>query len=1355
MRHGTRQDERLPPALREGYLLPDELDLSQRLRLSLLDAAGMTFADAASGTHARWSDLLEQDETFLLADCAAMPLAAHQQAFLAQLEWAGEADLWAQLRTLALRLDGWCQGLAVAETGAARLVGHALMELLGKGVGALLAHAQTVFADEPSPLRLRWLDTDSDTARHLAKHPPSTPAARRQLLRRTWIALTHAVARIQPRAALALQASLDTGRHGPAAALLVACVQLFHYTRAPLNAFPERLIEFYYHRVLHLRGRAAQAEFLHLRLDRQPGYGGPVRVAPGQRFIAGKDRDGQALVFAADDGLDVRPLRVCALHTLRVERDRLISPEREFACATRLKAQTLPLAASDTSTPPAWPLLGGAARVNSGERNDARIGLAVASPLLHLAEGRREITLRLQFAHPADADPALAARLRLPTAARSPAWLGEMFTAYARVEATRYPPQPRSEPAAPIDPDALAQASWVRGQAFGRDVELAFMAAAALACTRADTFSERLGRLFSSWLMARDEQLREVDLAALRAHAARLLPDTAAREVELDDPLILIHPSREPAFRDALPERELIFGRVFAGCWQPRLSTARGWLEAIDMHMHRSMPGIDGAQFAGALELVLSLGADQPAIVPCTTEIHGAQWPPQPVLQLQLRSRTRMYSASLLQQFAVHALDLDVSVQGLREMVLYNHLGRLDPSKPFQPFGPAPVQGAYLVVGSTELVCKPLQSLSLQISWLGLPRDRDGMAAHYRGYPGDWSNDAFRLQPQVLLDGQWRSASPDMPVFATAPGSDRLLAQRTWEVPGPVLRRMHRPVPLPPGAGPALYGLDTRNGFFRFALVDPHEAFGHALYPRLLADALTRQAREKRRQVPQPREPYTPLLEAATLAYRSTQPLLIDTVAGGGNDPLAPSVFHLYPFGLQRLGESRGPTAPFLLPRFDHDGQLYIGLEGEDPQGLLSLFFHLHREDAAERWIEAAPRLHWATWHSGGWRPMEPHRQLADATLGLLRPGIIQLDLPADMARGSPQLPDDCYWLRLGADWGFDQLAGLHAVHAQALRATRVLRPQADGSLLSLPPGSVRGSEQPVPGLAAVVQLDASEGGHPADRPESLRLRAAERLRHKQRAVTCWDYERLLLDAFPEAFKVKCLPHHEARLGDDRGLGRTALAARPGQVLVVVVPAPRQGAMFDSTQAPRLDAATLAAMQAHLQARAPAGARVLVRNASFERLQVRCTLTLVAGVHTGAALRELNRRLVEHLSPWHPQGLGPNFDWEVRADSLEALLRAQPEVAGVGPLSLLHVIRNDASFHALHDTASDSADVGVRRVYPTQPWSLALPTASHLLEASVAIDADTAARVTGIRRLAVGNTFIVGRQAPASNGDPA
>ena len=43
------------------------------------------------------------------------------------------------------------------------------------------------------------------------------------------------------------------------------------------------------------------------------------------------------------------------------------------------------------------------------------------------------------------------------------------------------------------------------------------------------------------------------------------------------------------------------------------------------------------------------------------------------------------------------ALQIDVAVDGLKNLVAYNQHGQIDPSKPFQPFGPVPASNGYYV----------------------------------------------------------------------------------------------------------------------------------------------------------------------------------------------------------------------------------------------------------------------------------------------------------------------------------------------------------------------------------------------------------------------------------------------------------------------------------------------------------------------------------------------------------------------------------------------------------------------------------------------------------------------------------
>ncbi len=103
-----------------------------------------------------------------------------------------------------------------------------------------------------------------------------------------------------------------------------------------------------------------------------------------------------------------------------------------------------------------------------------------------------------------------------------------------------------------------------------------------------------------------------------------------------------------------------------------------------------------------------------------------------------------------LAQYAVHDMRLSVSVQDMRDVVLYNQLGAPRSSKPFLPFGLTPAVGSHLVLGSAELACKPLQALQVDLKWSGSPTTPGGFPEHYEGYPGDWSASDFGVGAQVL-----------------------------------------------------------------------------------------------------------------------------------------------------------------------------------------------------------------------------------------------------------------------------------------------------------------------------------------------------------------------------------------------------------------------------------------------------------------------------------------------------------------------------------------------------------------------------------------------------------------------------
>ena len=204
-----------------------------------------------------------------------------------------------------------------------------------------------------------------------------------------------------------------------------------------------------------------------------------------------------------------------------------------------------------------------------------------------------------------------------------------------------------------------------------------------------------------------------------------------------------------------------------------------------------------------------------------------------------------------------------------------------------------------------------------------------------------------------------------------------------------------------------------------------------------------------------------------------------------------------------------------------------------------------------------------------------------------------------------------------------DSVCDVVAIDTQAVSATFADRGNAAAHYAQpLPAGSVKGPALREPKLASVAQPYTSYGGSPRERDEVFRVRVSERLRHKQRALTIWDYERLVLERFPEIYKAKCIPAASHIDADTLGL-----------VDLVVIPDIRDKLPFDPFE-PKVSADRIADVAAYLAPLAPPFARVQVRNARYIEVKVRFGVRFRDGVDVGFYRKQLSEELSRFLSPW-------------------------------------------------------------------------------------------------------------------------
>lgn len=366
-----------------------------------------------------------------------------------------------------------------------------------------------------------------------------------------------------------------------------------------------------------------------------------------------------------------------------------------------------------------------------------------------------------------------------------------------------------------------------------------------------------------------------------------------------------------------------------------------------------------------------------------------------------------------------------------------------------------------------------------------------------------------------------------------------------------------------------------------------------------------------KKDVRYPNAPYLPQAESVQVDYAAACTLGAD---GAG------AFFHLLPFGGFEARPLSVPPPP-LLPRYADDGHLYLGLTSPLAAQTLTLLFRMAGAEE-EGGGASLPPVAWSGLLGNDWQPIGPARVLSDTTRGLRGTGIVSLALPA-LATGTV-LPAGAAWLRASAPACAGGFPATLQVLPHAVTATWRDPGSGAGEHLArpLPAHSITSSLDPLPDVGSIDQPAPSFGGRAPEDAQEFEVRLGERLRHKDRAVAGWDHERLVLERFPNVWKVQALAARDTRKG-----------GVPGAVLVVVVPGEDAAEALDPTT-PRAPAELLDAVRSYLEGRASGFARIQVVNPVYVHIQVDAEVVFTDDAARGGAARRLDEDLVRYLSPW-------------------------------------------------------------------------------------------------------------------------
>lgn len=681
-------------------------------------------------------------------------------------------------------------------------------------------------------------------------------------------------------------------------------------------------------------------------------------------------------------------------------------------------------------------------------------------------------------------------------------------------------------------------------------------------------------------------------------------------------------------FQTVVPET------VLAGldsCTSVFLSGEKAWLGPFVAKTSRSADSFGQQKL---LTLIVTLDKKVKPVVGYNPEVLGERYSTTDPLMRFLVDTSKAEGYALVNEISalkVKSIEVSVEVDELKNLTVESDLGPLNAQKPFMPFGPVPVKGSKLILKNEEVFSKNWKDLNVNIAWMNTP---DSFKSQYFAYRNDYFRDSTaEIYKMAIRKKVGKLAEYDADADNLIVSNDSyfkatvdLLSRNEWSL-------ISSNKVLFTKVGDA-YDCDiavqnngydtTENGQLRLSL---NQSFLHDVFPRIYALALMN---DKTTLVP--KEPYTPLIGSVSLHYSASSKVVLTENTEENYQASTVHLFHDHPFGQSeehiwlKPKPSVGETVSLrLLPDYQPGGELYLGLKDAEPLQQISLLFQIFEgsENPEATGFTGNEKMEWSVLGANNWLPLIGSNFISNQTDNFLKSGIIKLAIPAEATTNNTLLDSGLTWIRVRMNKPFDVVCKLIDIRTQAIAATF----QNNGNDLAhlkngIPANTISKLVERIQPVKSVAQPFNSFGGYPDESDAAYYQRISERLRHKNRAITLWDYERLILQNFPEVHKVRCLNHSSA----DSFLN-------PGNIVLVVIPDILNKNVFDLYQ-PRVSRATLNKIQEFINQLNSLHVTATVINPEYEEVEISLKVKFHSGYDENYYLKVLQQDLVKLLSPW-------------------------------------------------------------------------------------------------------------------------
>lgn len=640
------------------------------------------------------------------------------------------------------------------------------------------------------------------------------------------------------------------------------------------------------------------------------------------------------------------------------------------------------------------------------------------------------------------------------------------------------------------------------------------------------------------------------------------------------------------------------------------ITSPKGWLLSPDISLSIE-PEEDEDPKVFNIKAILS--PEAAAISNYEVKVHGKNYATVlPILKVNLDTAIpegyKLFR--LLSNPKLVKIDISTTVLDGSSLIIESDIAKLNPKKPFLPFGPRPLRGSSFSLYSPEAATKPVKQITFAMDFLNLPED---LVAHYIAYKDKDGNaeidslDYFGVkivQASVSKSQNLFGAEEEPNEFAIELESNSNL----WNKPAD-----------------AKVKVSLSNSFL-------HEKYPH--YYTLAT--LVNQESITLEQIPN--EPYTPIAENIKYSYTASQTIYSENL---GLEPQF-GFFHDYPYG--NISISHESEFITLFPQISKGGSLYIGLRDAGELQQVPILFQLaegSENPTLEDIFEGDEKIKWSYLVNDRWVDFPPGSITKNQSPRFLKTGIITFTIPKEASSLHSLMPAGVKWLRASMDKAYDVVSQFLQINTQAVEAEYYQDQEILGAHLpeGIKPKTISKLQKRLSWVKKIEQPFASFDGQ-IQSDELYYQGISERLRHKNRAVTSWDYEHLILHKFKAIYKVKCLNH-----------SCDSSFQSPGNITIVLVPDTIRQSVYDIYQ-PRVSQGMLNQVSTYVNSLNSFQIQAKVINPRYHEVQIRLKVKFREGLDFSIYKSILNDAIRAYLSPWA-------FDRELTVSFGIALHRSQ------------------------------------------------------------------------------------------------